>query len=328
MIASTKRLISMLTLLLASLALAACGGNEEEAGGGGGGGAEEKKATQVIEPIAGAEGKKIAFGSKNFPEQYILGQIYAQTLAAAGFDVAERVDDLGAEQVAYKSLKAGEVDAYPEYTGTALTSFFDYKVTDDRLKDSAQSYELAKKEYAKEDITALPPSKFDNTYALISSVEQQKTYGAKTMTELATAAKGDKLAGFPECRQRADCLLGLQDTYGFDVEYVSTQGQFEPIDKNQSELALVFATDGKLSLTDKYATYEDDKKLFPVYNITLTMRSEAAELIGKEGQDLIKRVQDGLTPEAMRELNSRVQIDKQEPKAVATAYLTESGFIE
>jgi glycine betaine/choline ABC-type transport system substrate-binding protein len=320
------RVLAAATALIATLALAACGGGGETgAGGRGGGGGGGATGDKVIKPIAGAETKQISIGSKNFTEQYILGQIYAKALQAAGFKVGEKVADLGAEQVAYKSLKAGEVDAYPEYTGTALTSFFDVKI-DDVPKDPDKAYEMAKAEYAKEGIVALPRGKFDNTYIVASSVEKQEEYGVKTLTELAKKAKGDRLSGFPECRQRTDCLIGLRQTYGFDVEFVSTQGQFEPIDQKQTDIALVFATDGKLSLTDRYATYEDDKRLFPPYNISLTMRKEAAESIGPEGQKVIAAVQDPLTAEVMRELNSRVDIDKQEPAKVAADYLKEAGF--
>ena len=327
MIRSARGTLAALAVVPIALALGACGGGEEKKGGGGGGGGAAAP-DKVIKPVAGAESKQeIAIGSKNFTEQYILGQIYAQSLKAAGFKVNEKVADLGAEQVAYKSLKADEVDGYPEYTGTALTSFFDVKI-DDVPKDPDKAYELAKAEYAKEDIVALPRGKFDNTYILATSVEKQKEYGVKTVSELAQKAKGDRLSGFPECRQRTDCLIGLKETYGFDVKFVSTQGQFEPIDQKQTDIALVFATDGKLSLTDKYATYEDDKKLFPPYNISLTMTKKAADAIGPEGQKVITDVQEGLTPEVMRELNSRVDIDKQEPKKVATDYLKEAGYVK
>ena len=324
MIGFLRRNLALLAVVLIALVVAACGGEEEKKGGGGASAppAEDK----AIKKIEGAEGKQVSIGSKNFAEQYILGQIYAQALTAAGFDVKGKVADLGAEQVAYKSLKEGEVDAYPEYLGTALTSFFDVKVKDVPT-DPDEAYEQAKAEYAKDDIVALPRGQFNNTYILATSVEKQKEYGAKTVSELAEKAKGDRLSGFPECRQRADCLIGLKKTYGMDVEFVSTQGTFEPIDEEQTDIALVFGTDGKLLLKDKYATYEDDKKLFPPYYISLTMRKEAADAIGPEGQKVIADVQKELTPQAMTELNSRVQIDKQEPEKVAADFLKESGFV-
>ena len=80
-------------------------------------------------------------GSKNFTEEFILGEIYAQSLEAAGYKVKKQLN-LGSEQIAYKALKAGKVDAYPEYTGTMLTSFYKVK-TEDVPKDRSAAYEQA-----------------------------------------------------------------------------------------------------------------------------------------------------------------------------------------
>jgi glycine betaine/choline ABC-type transport system substrate-binding protein len=312
---------------LLALALAACGGDE----GGGGGSAEETEATASVEPIEedpANKGKSITIGSKNFTEQYVLGNIYAQALEAAGFDVDTELN-LGAEQVAYRDLQAGEVDAYPEYTGTALTSFFGYK-TDDVPRDPDEAYELAKEEYAKEGITALAQAPFDNTYVVTSTTETAEELGNPTnITELSELEEAPELsiAGFPECRQRTDCLLGLEEVYGWTPEFVSTEGQYEAVESGQSDFVFGFGTDGALS-TDKYYTYEDDKNLFPPYHITMSMRDEAAEEIGPEGIEVIERVQEPLTEEVMRELNARVDLDKQKEEDVATQYLKEAGFIE
>ena len=94
----------------------------------------------------------------------MLGEIYAQALEAAGFKVKKSLD-LGSELIAYKALKGGKIDAYPEYTGTALTSFFGVK-TADVPRDAQKAYEDAKAGFAKDDITALAPTPFENTYRL------------------------------------------------------------------------------------------------------------------------------------------------------------------
>ena len=128
-------------------------------------------------------GKTITVGSKNFAEQYILGEIYAQALEAAGFTVKKQLD-LGSEQVAYKALKGGEVDAYPEYTGTALTSFFEVK-TDDVPRTPQAAFEQVKEDCAKDDITALPQTPFENTFRLaIDQGDAEKLGNPKTISEL------------------------------------------------------------------------------------------------------------------------------------------------
>ena len=321
-----RLILAALTAAMLAFGAVACGGDDEgddsasaPASGGGG---------ELIENDPANEGKTVTIGSKNFTEQYILGNIYAQALEAAGFDVETELD-LGSEQIAHKAVLSGEIDGYPEYTGTALTSFFGYETTEVPT-DSDEAYELAKEEYAKEGITALAQAPFNNTYVLTSTPETAEELGnPTTISEVAEAEGSDdlSLAAFPECRQRADCLLGLQDLYGWNPEFISTEGKYEPLDNDQADFVFGFGTDGQLSL-DKYHPYEDDQGLFPPYHPTMSMRDEAVETIGPAGVEVIERVQEPMTEEVMRELNARVDLDKQKPEDVATQYLQESGFIE
>ena len=325
------RILRITLALFAALALAltasACGDDSESGGGGGdsGGGSAEA----IKKDPANAKKKKIVVGSKNFDEQYILGEIYAQAFQAAGFKVEKKLN-LGSEQIAYKALKSGQVDMYPEYTGTSLTSFFKVK-TDDVPKDLDKAYEMAKKDYAKEGIVAMPRTSFENTYRIATTKEKQKSIlkGAKTLSEVAKLPNASKIsiAGFPECQQRTDCMLGLKNLYKWTPKFVSDEGKYQPIDKDRSDLGFVFSTDGELTL-GKYSIIEDDKNLFPPYNISLGVRDSTYKELGKEGQDVILKVQKPLNEKAMQELNSRVDLDKKEPAEVATEYLTEEGFIK
>jgi glycine betaine/choline ABC-type transport system substrate-binding protein len=330
---SLRFILMAIAVLALALGAAACGSDDDEGGGGGGGsgggGGGGGDSAKLIENDPANSGKAITVGSKNFDEQYILGEIYAQALEAAGFKVDKKLN-LGSEQIAYKALKSGQIDAYPEYTGTSLTNFFGVK-TDDVPKDPDEAYELAKKDYAKEGITALPRTSFENTYRLATTKEKQKDLldGATTISEVAKLPNASdlSLAGFPECRQRTDCLLGLRDIYKWTPKFVADEGKYEPIDKDRSDLGLVFSTDGELT-TGQYAVIADDKRMFPPYNISFGVRDEAIKTLGPKGQEVIAAIQEPLTEEAMQELNSRVSIDKQEPQEVAKQYLQEEGFIE
>ncbi len=321
---SLRLVLAALAVLMLALGATACGSDDEEESSGGGSASGE-----VIEKDPANAGKSIIVGSKNFDEQYILGEIYAQALEAAGFKVEKKLN-LGSEQIAYKALKAGQIDAYPEYLGTSLTSFFDVNV-DDVPKDPGEAYTLTKENYTKQDITALPQTQFENTYRVATTKDKQTELlkGAKTLTEVAALPNASDLsiAGFPECRQRTDCLLGLKNAYGWTPEFVSDEGKYEPIDKDRSDLGLVFSTDGEL-LTGKYVVIEDDKGLFPPYNVSLGIRNDALEKIGKKGEEILAAVQEPLTEKVMRELNSRASIDKEEPEAVAKAYLQQFGFVK
>jgi glycine betaine/choline ABC-type transport system substrate-binding protein len=325
---SLRLILSALAALALALGAIACGSDDEEEGGGGGGGGGASSGNLIESDPANAK-TSITVGSKNFDEQYILGEIYAQALDAAGFKIDKKLN-LGSEQIAYKALQSGQVDAYPEYTGTSLTSFFDVK-TADVPKDPDAAYELAKKEYAAEDITALPRTSFENTYRIATTKEKQADIleGAKTLSEVAELPNASKisLAGFPECRQRTDCLLGLKALYNWTPKFVADEGKYDPIDKDRADLGFVFSTDGELTL-GKYAIIEDDKNLFPPYNISFGIRNDTLEKMGDAGRQVIIDVQEPLTEQAMQELNSRVSLDKEEPQAVAKAYLQEEGFIE
>jgi glycine betaine/choline ABC-type transport system substrate-binding protein len=324
-----RTILAALAALVFALAVGACGSDDDDDGGDGGGGTGGgATANEVIKKDPANAGKSITVGSKNFTEQFILGEIYSQALEAAGFKVKKELN-LGSEQIAYKALKAGQIDGYPEYTGTSLTSFFDVK-TKDVPRDPDQAYEQARTEYAKEGITALPRTSFENKYVLTTTKAKQKDLlkGATTISEVAKLPNADKLrlAGFPECRQRSDCFQGLKQLYRFNPKFISTTGKYEPLDSDQTDLNLgSFSTDGQLTL-NKYAVLEDDKKLFPPYNISFGIRDEALKTIGPEGRAVLERVQKPLTLEAMQELNSRVDLDKQKPAAVAASYLKEEGF--
>ena len=322
----SRILLSLLAVLALSLTAMACGGDDGgDTGSSGGEQPSGESSGKLIEADPANEGKTFTVGSKNFAEQYILGEIYAQSLEAAGFKVKKQLD-LGSEQIAFKSLKSGRIDAYPEYTGTALTSFYRVK-TDDIPREPQEAFDQLKAEAEKDNITTLPQTPFQNTFVITSTKETAEKLGnPKTISEVAEKA-GSKMSisGFPECKQRTDCLLGLKNVYDWSPKFVSSEGKFEDLNKGQADFTFGFGTDGELAL-DKYATYEDDKQLFPPYYITFMVGQKGIDKLGESGQQVIADVQEPLTEEVMQELNSRVTIDKEEPEQVAAAYLKESGF--
>jgi glycine betaine/choline ABC-type transport system substrate-binding protein len=324
----TNPIIALLAVLCLALTFAACGGDDESSSSGGGSssGSGDSASGTEIKPVSGAEGKTITVGSKNFTEQFVLGEIYSQALEAAGFTVKKQLN-LGSELIAYKALQAGKVDAYPEYTGTALTSFFGVK-TADVPRDAQQAYEDTKKGFAEKKITALPPTPFENTYRLGMTKEgAAKAGNPKTISDLKDKAAQLSITGFPECKQRQDCLLGVQDTYGLKFKkFVTSEQKYQVLDSGDADVAFIFTTDGDLA-SGKYVILDDDKKFFPPYNITFAVRDEALQQIGPDGQKVIEQVQKPLTEKVMQELNARVDVDKQKPEEVAKAYLQSAGFI-
>jgi glycine betaine/choline ABC-type transport system substrate-binding protein len=277
-----------------------------------------------------ANGKTPAFtiGSKNFTEAFILGNIYSQALTAAGYKVKTQLN-LGSEQIAYKALKGGQVDAYPEYTGTALTSFYKVK-PEDVPKDPQAAFEQVKAGAAKDDITALPPTDFTDSNGFAMTQAKAKQLGITNISDLKAKASTLTIAGPPECRQRVDCLLGLEQVYGLKFKKfipVDLAKRHEVLTNGQADVSLVFTTDGQIK-TENLQLLNDDKKMLPPYNSTLLVRNQTIAAAGPDFAKTVALVQGGLTTPVMQELNSRVDLDKQKPADVAHEYLTESGYLK
>jgi glycine betaine/choline ABC-type transport system substrate-binding protein len=290
-------------------------------------------AAPVSQPIvsnpANASRPQLTIGSKNFTEEFILGEIYAQALKAAGYKVKKQLN-LGSEQIAYKAVRGGQVDAYPEYVGTALTNFFKVKSAD-VPKDPAAAYKQAKAQFAKQNITALPLTPFTDSNGFAMSQESWKKAGRpKTLSELAPKFPQLTLSGSPECRSRLDCKLGIEQTYGQKFKKflpVALPKRHEVLTNGQADVSVVFTTDGQIA-ADKLVLLEDDKKFLPPYNVTLVVRDPALKAAGPDFAKVVEQVQRGLTTEVVQELNSRVDLDKEKPEDVARAYLTESGYLK
>src|SRR3954469_1874794 len=158
--------VGTLVALAASLALAACGSSSssDTSTSSSGGSQTSSSSGNTIQSNSANKAKTVTIGSKNFTEEFILGEIYAQALQAAGYTVKKQLN-LGSEQIAFKAVKSGQVDAYPEYTGTALTSFFGKKATE-VPHDEQAAYEQAKAGFAKENLTALPQTPFTDSNAV------------------------------------------------------------------------------------------------------------------------------------------------------------------
>jgi osmoprotectant transport system substrate-binding protein len=320
-------LIALLALVLCTGLLAACGSDDEDTTTTEPAAEKTPEAGTIQRNEANAK-VSLTIGSKNFTEQQVLGQIYAQGLAAAGYAVDTDLN-LGDEQTALKALKGGDIDAYPEYTGTALLSFFD-KQADDLPSDPQAAYEEAKAGFEAEGLVAFPPTPFTSSNEVAVTKETAEKLGLQRISDL-KGKEGDlTLYGSPECRQRLDCLLGLRQVYGLRF------GKFVPVDiaqrhevltSGRADVSIVFTTDPQIQREGE-VLLEDDKGMFPPYNSTLVTRKEVADEAGADLEKTIALIQEQLTDENMQELNARVDLDKEEPAAVAKAYLSETGLVK
>jgi osmoprotectant transport system substrate-binding protein len=324
----SSRWIALLMLLFVALALGACGGDDDDSGDDNAAPSEEQAPTAGIQKNAENASTKLVVGSKNFTEQKVLGEIYAQALAAAGYEVSTELN-LGDEKTALKALEQGDISAYPEYTGTALLSFFGY--TADKIpKDGLIAFAEAKKGFAEKDLTAEPITPFVSSNEVAVTKETADKYGLQKISDLSKVANKLTLYGSPECRQRLDCLLGLQEVYGLKFKKfvpVDIALRHEVLTKGQADVSIVFTTDPQ-NKREGFVLLDDDKGMFPPYNSTLVVRNDVLAKAGPDFNKVVADVSKGLTDEVMQELNARVDLDKETPEVVAGEYLKEAGFTQ
>jgi glycine betaine/choline ABC-type transport system substrate-binding protein len=320
-----RTLFALLAAMVLAVGVAACGDDDDDDGG------EETTSEEsaLIESNPDNEAVEITMGSKNFDEQFILGEIYAQALEAAGYTVETELN-LGSEVIAKKALEEGEVDAYPEYTSTTLTSL--YKVApEDVPGDAAEAYELANAELQADGLTAFPPTPFNSANAVGLLTETADELGVATISDLEGVSQDLTLYGTTECRQRIDCLLGLEENYGLEFKQfrpVDPELRYEVLDNGDADLSILFTTDGQLSESDDYTILEDDQQLLPSGNVIVTATQDIVDEAGEDFGATIEKVQENLTLEVMQELNARVSLDREDPADVAADYLSASGYTQ
>jgi osmoprotectant transport system substrate-binding protein len=328
-----RRTPTALAAALAALTLfvAACGGDDEPESTGSAATPEATETPadtgQITNNSANAA-VKLKIGSKNFTEQKVLGEIYAQGLAAAGYDTSTDLN-LGDQDTALAALKGGQIDAYPEYTGTALTAFFK-KDAADLPKDANAAYDELKTLFEPDGITAFPPTPFTSSNEVAVTEETAQKYGLTNISDLSKVADKLTLYGTPECRKRMDCLLGLQEVYGLKFKKftpVDPAQRHEVLSSGRADVSIVFTTDPQIK-RNKEVLLKDDKGMFPPYNPTLLMKTETADKAGADLAKVIDQIQKPLTDDAMQELDARVDLDKKDPAEVAKEYLSETGLVK
>jgi glycine betaine/choline ABC-type transport system substrate-binding protein len=317
-----RPLLALLTALVLTLGLTACGAGSATDDGG------SRIGENLIEEDPQNSGVAITVGSKNFTEQYILGEIYAQALRAAGYDVKTRLD-LGSEQIALQALRRGEIDAYPEYASTALTSFFDL-APEDVPADAQQAFDESRDDFEGLGLVAFPPTPFSSANAVGLLTETADRLGITKVSDLAEISPGLALVGAPECRQRLDCLAGLERYYGLRFKSFTPaeiSRRYQVLDQGEADLSILFTTDAQLFVSDNYVILDDDKGVLPAGNVLFVAREQTAEQAGPDFAETVESVQENLTLEVMQELNARVDVDGERPEEAARRYLVEFGYL-
>lgn len=305
---------------LLALTVAACGnagGGGDQGGGGGGEG----------------DGPSVTVGSKNFTEQFVLGELYAQALEAKGFNV-ERQLNLGSEQIADRALQDGQIDFYPEYTGTALVALLDYSEQDlEKLDTPEKTYQEARRLYSERDpaSTMLTPADFNNNYGIFVRRDVAEEQDLQTLDDLAETSGELRFASYSEFQDRSDGYKNMQENYpGLDFGEIITANdlglRYQGVTDDRADVGVGFLTDGQLT-SDDLTVLEDTKSIWPFYYPAPVVRSDVLEE-NPEMEQILNSVSDTLNVDIMRDLNGRVDLEQEEPADVARQYLEENGLLK
>jgi glycine betaine/choline ABC-type transport system substrate-binding protein len=264
----------------------------------------------ILAACGGADAVRV--GGKNFTEQRILGELIAQTLEAEGIAVERRLD-LGGTFVCDAALRAGQIDVYVEYTGTALTAI----LKDPPLAEPAAALERVRARYEPAGLAWTAPLGFDNTFALVVRPDA----GARTISEAATKA-GDWVAAFGyEFKQRLDGYPGLARTYGLafrDVKVMDLGLLYRALADRQADLVAGNATDGLIDHLGLVAL-ADDRRFFPPYEAAPVVRQAALARHPRLGPAL-DALGGALDAATMRKLNYRVDGERRDPASVVREF--------
>jgi osmoprotectant transport system substrate-binding protein len=315
-------LIALLLAVAAMFLFAACGDDDDDSGGGGGGGSGGEQASD--QP---GEGKPtVKLGTKDFPEEFILGELYKQALEAKGYTVNLK-KNIGSTEIIDKSLTSGEIDGYPEYLGVSLAVTFRKDLVP---KSAEQTYNMAKKLYEERGQVVSQQTPFFDVDAIATTKEFADQNGLKSVGDL------KKLDSFtvgarPEFRDRFQGLKGMRSEYGLtnaQFKQLALGIQYQALDSGDVDSANVFSTDAQLA-SGKYTVLKDPKGVFGYQHVAMVMNRDKYEALGgPEFFAVIDDVSGLLTNDAMITMNKAVVLDKQDEAEVARSFLEANGLLE
>lgn len=294
---------TLLTFALIAIACGGSGGDGDDTGG------------------TGDKGS-ITVGSDSFPEAQIVGEMYAQVLENAGFEVTRQLD-IATREVRLPAMESGDVQVAPEYVATLLS------VVDSEADISGDVDELAETlqgELEERGMEILEPSAAVDTNAFVVTQETADEHGLSAVSDLEDPASDMVLGAPAECPDRPFCIPGLKDVYNVEfgefraLEYGAATVQ--ALSSGAIDVALLFSTDPLIE-QQNLVLLEDDKDLQSADNIVPLVTSSVADDVA----ELLNEVSAALTTENITALNARVAIDAEDPRTVAQEFLEEEGIL-
>lgn len=267
----------------------------------------------------------IRIGTKNFTEQLILGELMAQLLEAHTNLQVERKFNLGGTVICHRALTRGDIDLYPEYTGTALTAILQRPTVADPDEVLAIVKDAYREKFGCE---WLPPFGFNNTYALAVRREDAERVGWRTISDLRKDAPRLRAGFTSEFRERPDGYPGLREAYGFAFGRVVDMDpalMYQALAKGGVDVICAFATDGRIPAYD-LVTLKDDRSFFPPYHAAPVVRLATLQAHSAL-RDALAPLTGAIDDATMQRLNYEVDEKKRLPREVAREFLVSQGWL-
>jgi len=292
-------------VVLAALAAAipaACGGDEP---------ASSKDAGRAGEPVR--------IGTKDFTEQFILGELYGQALRAKGFHV-ELKRDVGSSEIIHQALAGGGLDMYPEYVGVLLSEIANQRK---RPRSPAGAYRAAKAFEERDGFTLLARTPFSDSNALAVKPSFARRHRLRTIGDLGRVPGTVQIGAPPEFRTRFEGMVGLGERYGLrnvEVKPLTIGEQYRALELGEVDAAAVFTTDGQLAGRG-YVLLEDSRGLFASGHVAPVISRRSVRSHGRRLTTTIDAVSARLTTVAMRRMNAAVDQGGRSAQSVADVFL-------
>jgi osmoprotectant transport system substrate-binding protein len=312
-------LMVLLLAVLAVFGLAACGGDDDDDSASGG---DQKSSSSSDQPGKGKPA--VTLGTKDFTEEFVLGELYKQALEAKGYTVNLK-KNIGSTEIIDKALTSGQIDGYPEYLGVSVAVVARKDIIP---KSDQETYDLAKEFYEGRGQTVSQQTPFFDVDAIATTKDFADKNSLKTVADL------KKLDSFtvgarPEFKSRYQGLKGMQQVYGLNnakFKQLALGIQYQALDKGDVDSANVFSTDAQLA-SGKYTVLEDPKGVFGYQHVAMVMDQKKNEALGPEFFGTIDEVSKLLTNDAMISMNKAVALDKQPEAEVAKKFLEANNLL-
>ena len=312
-----------LLVLLAVIAAFVIGGCGDDDDGGGGGGGTGTSSSSSDQPGEGKPG--VTIGTKDFTEEFVLGELYAQALRAKGYRVNLK-RNIGATEIVDKALTSGTIDAYPEYTGVALAVTFGKNVLTKSAEDTAAR---VKKLYQDRGQVVSDATPFQDVDAVAATKEFAQKNNLNSVADL-KKLDSFSIGARPEFKSRFTGLKGMEDIYGIKnakFKQLALGLQYQALDKGDVDTANVFSTDAQLA-SGKYQVLDDPEGIFGFQNVYFVINKDKYDALGgQQFMDVINSVNKLLTADAMQTMNAAVDLDKKEAGDVAQAFLQANQLV-